>query len=98
METSKVLTILITVSLIADLTMKVKFKVDVTAEEEKCIVSACFHTSRSFIYCGLSDGSIICYDFANLNSDKVQRDEFVLLISDLMQKIMRQLNNQQSGI
>ena len=73
METRKVKTILITVSLIADLTMKVKFKVDVTAEEEKCFVSACFHTSRSFIYCGLSDGSISCYDYTNPNSDKVQK-------------------------
>merc|ERR1719450_822011 len=44
--------------------MKSKFKLDISTEDSpQTIKSACFHTSRSYVYCGLPSGTIMCYDF-----------------------------------
>ena len=48
--------------------MKHKFKVLISKDTDEgvTIVSSCFHSSRSFVYCGLSNGSILCYDYSHL--------------------------------
>ena len=45
--------------------MKSKFKIDISTLDlpKQIIKSACFHTNRSYVYCGLSNGTIMCYDF-----------------------------------
>ena len=50
--------------------MKHKFKVllsssknDVGTDKKLTITSSCFHPERSLVYCGLSSGAVLCYDY-----------------------------------
>ena len=50
--------------------MKYKFKVllssyknDAGTDKKLTITSSCFHPERSLVYCGLSSGAVLCYDY-----------------------------------
>ena len=58
--------------------MKHKFKVllssyknDTGTDKKLTITSSCFHPDRSLLYCGLSSGTVLCYDYTSSSSAPV---------------------------
>ena len=52
------------------------FKTDSPSEHRLTITSACFHPERSLVYCGLSSGLVLCYDYTVTPASPAPVSEF----------------------